>query len=59
MRQTVRNLVKRGMIPEEDGWGGWLGRYQVGIKAAALEELGRSQRARGEGIELQGHSIDS
>jgi hypothetical protein len=47
MRQTARNLIKRGVIPEEDGWGGWLGRYQAAVKFAALEELDRQQRARG------------
>jgi hypothetical protein len=47
LRQTARRLIKRGVIPEEDGWGGWLGRYQAVVKTAALEELARTQRARG------------
>ncbi len=29
MQQTARALIKRGIIPQEDGWGGWLGRYQA------------------------------
>ena len=46
MRQTARNLVKRGAVPDEDGWGGWLGRYQAVLKKMALEELDRSQRRK-------------
>jgi type IV secretory pathway VirD2 relaxase len=48
MRQTVRNLIKRGVIPDEDGWGGWLGRYQAGLKKMALEELDRDQQRKSE-----------
>ena len=32
---TVRSLLKRGITPEEDGWGGWLGRYQAAVSEAA------------------------
>jgi hypothetical protein len=41
--ETGRQLVKRRIIPEEDGWGGWLGRYQERLRAAALEmeQLGK------------------
>jgi len=34
---TARNLIKRGIIPTEDGWGGWLGRYQAAVRRAAME----------------------
>jgi type IV secretory pathway VirD2 relaxase len=34
---TARQLVKRGIIPGEEGWGGWLGRYQAALKQAAEE----------------------
>lgn len=47
LKQTARTLIRRGIIPEEDGWGGWLGRYQAAVKAAALEELDRQHDARG------------
>jgi hypothetical protein len=40
--ETARQLVKRGIIPEEEGWGGWLGRYQAAVKQAA-EEVRRLQ----------------
>jgi type IV secretory pathway VirD2 relaxase len=33
---TARELIKRGIIPTEDGWGGWLGRYQAALREAAL-----------------------
>jgi hypothetical protein len=39
LRQTARNLIKRGIIPDEDGWGGWLGRYQSALKQTTMEEL--------------------
>jgi type IV secretory pathway VirD2 relaxase len=34
---TARNLIKRGILPSEDGWGGWLGRYQAALRRAATE----------------------
>jgi type IV secretory pathway VirD2 relaxase len=37
LRETVRQLAKRGIVPEEDGWGGWLGRYQATMRQTALE----------------------
>jgi type IV secretory pathway VirD2 relaxase len=33
---TVRPLVKRGILPAEDGWCGWLGRYQAALAQAAI-----------------------
>jgi hypothetical protein len=32
---TARSLLKQGITPEEDGWGGWLGRYQAAVSEAA------------------------
>ena len=52
---TARQLLKRGVIPTEDGWGGWLGRYQKAIRVTAerLQEQQRQdterQRERGRG----------
>ena len=40
---TARQLLKRGVIPTEDGWGGWLGRYQKAIRVTA-ERLQEQQR---------------
>lgn len=32
LRQLGQTLVRRGIIPEDDGWGGWLGRYQKALR---------------------------
>jgi hypothetical protein len=34
---AARSLLKRGVIPAEDGWGGWLGRYQVAVSEVATD----------------------
>lgn len=36
-QSQARELLKRGILPSEDGWGGWLGRYQAALKQAATE----------------------
>ena len=41
LRQTARALIKRGIIPQEDGWGGWLGRYQSVLRKTAMTEIER------------------
>jgi hypothetical protein len=51
LAETAKKLIKRGVIPAEDGWGGWLGKYQAAVREAALqlEEKDReeiSSRAR-------------
>ena len=33
---TAQQFIKRGIIPTEDGWGGWLGRYQAALRECAL-----------------------
>jgi type IV secretory pathway VirD2 relaxase len=35
LRETVQRLVRRGMLPQQDGWNGWLGRYQRALHDAA------------------------
>lgn len=42
LRRTARASIKRGVIPEEDGWGGWLGRYQAALRKTALDEIDRN-----------------
>ena len=34
IEDAVRRFLKRGIVPTEDGWGGWLGRYQTALAAA-------------------------
>jgi type IV secretory pathway VirD2 relaxase/predicted DNA-binding transcriptional regulator len=36
LRDTVQRLIRRGIVPREDGWNGWLGRYQKALKEAAM-----------------------
>jgi type IV secretory pathway VirD2 relaxase len=35
LRETAQKLIRRGIMPKDNGWHGWLGRYQK-----ALEETG-------------------
>jgi type IV secretory pathway VirD2 relaxase len=35
LRETVQRLIRRGIPPQEDGWNGWLGRYQKALLEAA------------------------
>jgi hypothetical protein len=54
LADAARKLIKRGVIPTEDGWGGWLGRYQAALSETATRleqervrvELVRRQRQR-------------
>jgi hypothetical protein len=41
---AARQLLKRGIIPTEDGWGGWLGRYQTALCWAARKIEERRER---------------
>ena len=34
LRETVQRLFRRGIAPQEDGWNGWLGRYQKALHEA-------------------------
>jgi hypothetical protein len=46
LEAAVRPLVKRGIVPTEFGWGGWLGRYQAALAQAAgsIERNGLKDR---------------
>ena len=37
LAEVARAFLKRGLLPDEDGWGGWLGRYQAALRSAAME----------------------
>jgi type IV secretory pathway VirD2 relaxase len=39
LRETAKTFLARGIAPSDDGWGGWLGRYQVAVKNTAKELL--------------------
>ena len=36
-RAKAQELLKQGVAPVEQGWGGWLGRYQSALMQAAVE----------------------
>jgi len=42
--EEARELLKRGITPTEDGWGGWLGKYQAALCKAAREIEERKER---------------
>jgi hypothetical protein len=37
LREIAQRLIRRGIIPQEDGWNGWLGRYQKALSNAAAD----------------------
>jgi type IV secretory pathway VirD2 relaxase len=47
MRALARLLEGQGMVPEEHGWGGWLGRYQAAVRKTALERSEALSRSQG------------
>jgi hypothetical protein len=42
--ERARELIKRGIMPTEDGWGGWLGKYQAALCKTAREIEERKER---------------
>ena len=34
LRQLGQRLIRRGIMPQDDGWSGWLGRYQKALREA-------------------------
>jgi hypothetical protein len=34
LRELGQRLIRRGIMHEDDGWSGWLGRYQKAIRDA-------------------------
>jgi hypothetical protein len=40
LKQKAQTLFRRGIIPEESGWGGWIGRYQAALRRTALDKDG-------------------
>jgi hypothetical protein len=52
-RNEAHELIKRGVIPNDEGWSGWLGQYQKTVHEESLDlirgmhadqELGRRRR---------------
>jgi len=36
---AAKKLLNQGIMPAEDGWGGWLGRYQAALVKSLLRYL--------------------
>jgi hypothetical protein len=52
-REKAQRLIKRGIIPREDGWDGWLGRYQKALRAAATTlEAQERKKERHKGLDF-------
>ena len=51
--EAARQLIKRGIIPVEDGWGGWLGKYQGALRDAALRMESQHEVVKGKRKERQ------
>jgi type IV secretory pathway VirD2 relaxase len=41
--ENARALLKRGVVPTEDGWGGWLGKYQAALTGMTREVMQNRQ----------------
>jgi hypothetical protein len=37
LNEAARAFAKRGVLPTEEGWGGWIGRYQKALRMVATE----------------------
>jgi type IV secretory pathway VirD2 relaxase len=48
MGDAARQLLQRGVVPTEDGWGGWLGKYQAAVckMVREIEEPKERNRVR-------------
>jgi hypothetical protein len=48
LRETAREMTRRGVYPQDAGWNGWLGRYQKALvdAAFALEQEKANERER-------------
>jgi type IV secretory pathway VirD2 relaxase len=48
LRETAREMIRRGVHPQDGGWNGWLGRYQKALVDAvsALEQKKAKERER-------------
>jgi hypothetical protein len=45
LRQMAQQRLKSGIVPSEDGWGGWLGRYQKALRETFVR-VEQQQRER-------------
>jgi hypothetical protein len=54
LRDTAREMIRRGVYPQDRGWNGWLGRYQKALVDAAFaleeEKAKERERSRSQGL---------
>jgi type IV secretory pathway VirD2 relaxase len=48
LRETAQRLMRRGFNPQDDGWNGWLGRYQRALQGAGITLEGPRLTREGE-----------
>ena len=51
LEETAQKLIRRGVVPQEDGWNGWLGSYQKAVSEEATRvdserSISRPERRR-------------
>ena len=39
LREAAHEFLKRGSVPTEAGWGGWMGRYQKALSEVAANRV--------------------
>ena len=44
LRETAQRLIRRGIVTQDHGWDGWLGRYQKALAEAASLSNANEQR---------------
>ena len=42
--EAARECIRRGVAPSEEGWGGWLGRYQAALCKTVREMMERKEK---------------
>jgi len=52
---ATRQMIKGGIVPEEGGWGGWLGKYQATLRKTAVQIMQENQQARERQRQRQRH----
>ena len=53
LRETAHRLIPRGIAPREDGWNGWLGRYQKALSEVATASDGQHRTTKVERVRRQ------
>jgi hypothetical protein len=52
-RDKAQRLIRQGLVPQDDGWNGWLGRYQkaLGETVATLEVQDKKKMERNRSLD--------